>query len=298
MNMVSVIESPMVLPPFYRKVWVSDEARNVWERRIAEYCESWRQIEWLTVINGLRRCAMVSVSQQEFAKLSAEAVKFGIRTTSLGCRIRRIDGKDVLVYRVALGKKMDLTQLRRAWNAGDNLKVGELLGYPDCCCRRFDSIFVKDRLIDFVWSIAVQDMSGVTLEGQREFSSCKELNIFWRSEGVRLVPHIPCSFSCQSSLAFARRLLTLASELGYLSHLKFGLDILSWPVEWTSLHGIAQTRTPIMKISQRTDMADGKRCVRLRSTSYPTEGARGLEGILGATHATGSSLQGTGKVSG
>jgi 2-polyprenyl-3-methyl-5-hydroxy-6-metoxy-1,4-benzoquinol methylase len=53
-------------------------------------------------------------------------------------------------------------------------------------------------------------------------------------------------------------------------------EILSWPVEWSALHGIAEIKTPILKVSTRSDIAHGKRVVRWHGSAYPAEGARGL----------------------
>jgi SAM-dependent methyltransferase len=54
------------------------------------------------------------------------------------------------------------------------------------------------------------------------------------------------------------------------------LDMLSWPVEWSALHGIAEVRTPILKISTATDATAERLEVRRQGEGYPEEGARGL----------------------
>jgi hypothetical protein len=52
--------------------------------------------------------------------------------------------------------------------------------------------------------------------------------------------------------------------------------VLSWPVEWSGLHGIAEIKTPVLKISARTDATAEKYTVRWSGTGYPDEGATGL----------------------
>jgi hypothetical protein len=47
-------------------------------------------------------------------------------------------------------------------------------------------------------------------------------------------------------------------------------------VEWSSLHGISETKTPILKMSSNTDAIDTKVVVRLSGTVYPDEGATGM----------------------
>lgn len=53
-------------------------------------------------------------------------------------------------------------------------------------------------------------------------------------------------------------------------------NILSWPVSWSTLHGIAEIKTPVCKIICNTDATATKYTLRLRGTRYPEEGAQGL----------------------
>ena len=48
-------------------------------------------------------------------------------------------------------------------------------------------------------------------------------------------------------------------------------EILSWPVEWSALHGIAELRTPISRTTAATDATGDKLVVRYN----PDEGATG-----------------------
>ena len=54
------------------------------------------------------------------------------------------------------------------------------------------------------------------------------------------------------------------------------LDILSWPTEWSALHGIAEIKTPVLKGSVRTDATPNKYVVRRKGDTFPLEGAQGL----------------------
>jgi hypothetical protein len=68
----------------------------------------------------------------------------------------------------------------------------------------------------------------------------------------------------------AGRLAGYAAEMGWL------MEILSWPVEWSALHGIAEIKTPILKIATCTDLTPRKKLIQCRGSSYPAEGANGL----------------------
>jgi len=52
--------------------------------------------------------------------------------------------------------------------------------------------------------------------------------------------------------------------------------MLSWPMEWNALHGIAEIKTPILTICARTDWTPTLAVVPKEGTSYPDEGATGL----------------------
>jgi hypothetical protein len=101
-------------------------------------------------------------------------------------------------------------------------------------------------------------------------------NVFWRFFGVRAVPHLPCSFVCPGSLLLADVMRDAFSAMGYHREWEELLEILSWSVEWSALHGIAEIRTPLVKVSTRTDYTRSERLIRLRGSSSPSEGASGV----------------------
>ena len=53
-------------------------------------------------------------------------------------------------------------------------------------------------------------------------------------------------------------------------------EILSWPVQWSALHGIAETRTPVFKISSDTDATADKLTLTYLGTAEVARPRRGL----------------------
>jgi hypothetical protein len=261
-------------------MWVSDRSREIWEAKFVQFAECWRQIEWLTVVDGIRPCALLSVSQQEFAGLASVLREFGLKAVALLGRIQTEGRKKILLYRVAIGRARDLRVFRKAWKAGNDDTIGQLLGYPKCCRTFFNKIFVQDALIDCTWQMGCQTL-GNSLEIQHiEVRGLSELNPFWIPVGIKMVPHFPCRFDCPEAYALAQRFIISGKKAGYETVLKTALEILNWPVEWSRLHGIAEIRTPILKISQRTDATTLKHTIRLLGKSYPKEGAKALQSML------------------
>jgi SAM-dependent methyltransferase len=101
-------------------------------------------------------------------------------------------------------------------------------------------------------------------------------NILWRWACVRAVPHLPCAFDCPATVDFGNRMLRVGVEAGYAEEMGWIEEILSWPVEWTALHGIAEIKTPVLKIVTRTDATASRYVVRHAGTGWPREGATGL----------------------
>ena len=101
-------------------------------------------------------------------------------------------------------------------------------------------------------------------------------NTLWRRLGMRAVAHLPCGFDCAPSLAVGRALWEIADHAGYGAEREWLEEILSWPASWSALHGIAEVKTPVMKIAMRTDHTDQKWSILWNGLSYPEEGVSGL----------------------
>jgi hypothetical protein len=157
----------------------------------------------------------------------------------------------------------------------DHHGVGRLLGFPPCCRDFFHRVWVDERLTDTTWSQAREsrpDAPGDIIE----VDGRAETNVLNRWLGVRAVHHLPCRFDCAPSVRLGRRHLDALAEIGYVREAAWIEDILSWPAEWSALHGIAEIRNPVVKVVTATDATTAKRVVRWRGEAYPAEGAVGL----------------------
>jgi hypothetical protein len=180
------------------------------------------------------------------------------------------------VIRVGFGSQDHLQALRDLWLSHDHDGIGTLLGYPSCCRGFFVNAWRADNRIDTTWPMAL-GTSGRDSETQVvSVSGPDTTNVLWRWVDVRAVPHLPCSFECAPSASLGEDMLSLGTQMGFVDEVGWCRDILSWPVEWSSLHGIAEIRTPVLRISTNTDTVDTKCVVRRPGTAYPEEGATGL----------------------
>lgn len=275
-----------VLPDFTRLSWASGRARETWEPRLRRIGRAWFDLEWLSVAAGLRACGLKFASPEEFVAQAGEWAKHGL--SGLPLKIQGLApgpysstaapaelGKP-FVFRLVIAAPPDIIAFKTAWDDGDDERIGQLLGYPACCYRFYRRVWVDENLLDTTWPMA---LAGAALpNGDRclEVSGPAEANILWRWMGVRAVPHLPCRFDCPETVALGQKLIALGRAKGYDREMDWLLEILSWPVEWSALHGIAEIKTPILKVSARTDATPVKYVVRRTGTAYPGEGAQGL----------------------
>lgn len=238
-------------PDWTRIIWTSAKARVAWEPRIQAINKVWLEVELDSVRLGLRQSALVF--GEELVRRSG------------------LPAIPVAPDRFAVGPKAN--ELTNAYAANDDEFVGHLLGFPSCC-RTFFKQAWRGEQVDTTWEMTVNSGANPFRKNPRtlEVEGFDECNILGRWVGVRMVTHLPCSFHCLPSLEIARKFEPLwpAQELAWTK------EILSWPVEWSAVHGIGEVRFPVLKLSTRTTVYPDKRTVRREGTAYPAEAARGL----------------------
>ncbi len=275
------------LPEFIRISWVSETDREVWEPRIDRIIKAWREVEWLSVAEGIRQCATISVSPEYLVSVGEKAVKKGLFVLPLGYQgvqnysysnedLGKIPTEQFLLN-VVIGKSQDVLKFKSVSETANEFElIGKLVGYPPCCQEFFRQV-LEEGNADATWSMAVATTQPLTENNVSiEITISPFLNLFWRWLSIRPIPHFPCSFNCKCSLDMARNYISIGRKFGYSDEMDWLLTILSWPVQWSALHGIAEIKTPILKISTKTDATSVKYTVRCLSDIYPAEGVKGL----------------------
>ena len=279
------------LPDFTRVAWVGDRAREVWEPRFARITAAWLEIEWRAVLAGVRSCAVAVASPEEFITRAQVWVEEGL--AALPIEMMGLSGQPYsatpvpmqpgqpFAFRLVVGRPADTAAFKAAWDAADQEAIGDLLGYPSCCREFFRRVWVDDALVDTTWPMAVATAAAPNggLAGGAttvEVAGPPQANILWRWMGARAVPHLPCRFDCPATVSLANRLVAVGRDAGFEEEMEWLLEILSWPVEWSALHGIAEIKTPLLKVSTRTDATARRYVVRRQGDAYPSEGADGL----------------------
>jgi hypothetical protein len=72
----------------------------------------------------------------------------------------------------------------------------------------------------------------------------------------------PCSFSCDGTIRNGVEFMNIGKKFGFSNEMSWLKEILSWPVEWSTLQGIEEIKTPLFEITARTTYAPKKYVVR------------------------------------
>jgi hypothetical protein len=240
--------------------------------------------EWMSVVQKVRPCALVQLRSQDIDIRSGRWAIHGLAwkaLSELGPRTGAwwLDAgipRGTVSQVVVVGNEADIAAFDRAWAFGDHQSIGSLLGYPSCCRRFFEEVCIAQRCIDTTWAMSEREPSMDDRACGRVVKGPVTSNILLQSLGIRAVPHAPCSFGCHETAGLAEDLARVAVTAGYEEEYRWLLSILSWPAEWSALHGIAEIRTPVLRLCIPTDATAGEYVVRWNGSSLPEEAAKGI----------------------
>lgn len=272
------------LPEFARTVWGSQKVKSIWDLRIKKINAAWEDIERLSVIQGARGAALQVCQPENLADLSL----WGARNNLVVVPVAREGAVDGIYgnatrplsqcrkwnYRIVITQLQYAADFVNAWSTSNNDKVGEFLGYPECCRAFYQWSWVDGRWRDVALTMTTARDG---LEPYYEVKGYPECNILLRYLGVRLVSHLPCSHYCEETRGLGVIFENLGKRFGYSQEMLWAREMLNWPVLWTSLHGISITTTPLLKIIASTDPLTEKIEIRKAGDSYPEDGLKGSD---------------------
>ena len=113
-----------------------------------------------------------------------------------GLRVQRDDDRFGMVFLYVSSDELSAHLALYYELVRDHMRLGELLGYPECCRSYFASNFSSDRT----------DLSLVS-------GYVPLLDISLRSSDCSLLSHFPCSFDCAASCSVALRYLEILGRV-------------------------------------------------------------------------------------
>jgi Putative heavy-metal chelation len=150
------------------------------------------------------------------------------------------------------------------------------------CCSAFQEEVRESWAGDTTLPQALRTAGAEVLDHTVRLPSPGLLNTLWAPLGIRLLPYDPCSMHCEPSQGLAETVIIGARTRGFAKEMDALEDVLSWPVEWSALHGVAEIKTPILKISTSTVATAETYRVQLLSDRQPPHALPGLRFPYGA----------------
>ncbi len=242
--------------------WASEEARSVWEHKIAVARNLYDQLEAISLSVGIRDSALYVASPEQLVEISQGGSLQGLEATVLATQplgegySSATPSSGRQGFRVALHKPGLALAWHEAWTGNDDKAIGELLGFPPCCIEFFEKVWVNDRRRD-------------TTPSMKNLNGPAESNILLRWLGVRLVPHLPCSADCAATTELAGQYMEAAKKANLLYQLNCALEVLSLPMTYSALNGIGIIQTPHFRFSFSTEWCPEE--LRLEREALPFE---------------------------
>jgi radical SAM protein with 4Fe4S-binding SPASM domain len=279
---------------FRRCSWVSDAARALWQERVHRIEKSLATLAILGVADGLRPCAMIEARPEQSFALGQLAAAHDLAVAVLqrgqGRRLQPpqpgmpasaplpegVPALDVLV----VGTARQVGDLHRLHRQGLFDELEEMLGYPSESRAFAHRVYDEMGLRDPIWPMA--QATPAAPDGDRSDAIMLEVpcaphsNFLLASIGLAPTPFQPTSFDCPHAALFFDGLMALGRDRGFAPEMDWLTEILSWPMQWSALHGIAETKTPVLKISSDTDATANKLTLTYLGTAEVALAAQGL----------------------
>lgn len=183
--------------------------------------------EFLAVVAGHKSTLSVTFRSQSEKKL----VKFHFPKLAIICNNVLISGKRVNTCIISRNKSLAEQAIKCFYD--DNRKMGQLLGYPECCIEKYLQVFIPGRMninspiityqscrntkkLNFLtnnlfnFSSRVGRKKKELTSHQQYFELNKDFPFFLQH--LQFISHIPCSYGCKESIKIGEEIDSLLKE--------------------------------------------------------------------------------------
>lgn len=263
------------LPDFNRVSWVSEQLKTQWESTILALPQVIDLVFLHREITDAVPIQIKSVSANDLFDYKKKIYSIGLFAEQLIELPKSIvlyfglKEQEVGYYYVIIGLRSHVLSFVRGIKDSNLELIADYLHHETF---QYWKDYADHQLTDSTW--------GLFKDIEREESKLLAqdntlLNPCWHNCGIRSVPYNPISLDSKYGLQVASAIQSLAKQI-IQEQCNAWYEVLSWPVEWSALHGIAEVKTPIFKMAYNTDTTAGKYTLQLQSDTYPENGLRGL----------------------
>lgn len=277
------------MPPFLRIQWASKEIKEKYEPMFHKAKNVFQVLEQESVKHGLRSCTTSHVDPHDFDRRQQEYIKQGL----VFLPIQKVgmyngfsnyhpeieEGKPWQYYGVVADSIEHAEQFAHASSVNDHTLLGKLLGYPTCCTKHLNDVWLKEKITDTTFQQALNTSKEFVKVKEEKFIRLK--NLPWESNNILrpflLGPifHMKCSLDCSHTQEIALKWIELGKKLN-VDGMKEMEMFLRMPAEWDALKGIAYVRTPLFKASFNSVTCTERHIVQVEGSYYPEDAPKGL----------------------
>ncbi|TMP29007.1 hypothetical protein CWB99_09560 [Pseudoalteromonas rubra] len=262
------------LPAFFRWAWVSDQARTLWAPKINAIRDLVPHVFAEAVLSGHYPCALLELTQKQADNLRL-ATQRHRQLTIIRLPPSTLNLFSNRPYWLCCLEN-DAEQFLTAWQQADLKSIYSLINAPQCCTNFNHDLEYLYQCQDPTYLSAAHALNSNEQLLNITFENAPLLNQTFKKLGVSTLSYAPCSPNCQHALVQAENWMALAGDMGYTSLLNDMLTLFGAPCAWTAMHGIAEIKTPLLKISTNTDATRDKFTVNYLSETDIEGAATGL----------------------
>lgn len=268
------------IKPTTRIAWWNEELHSLWEPRIKAVRKAYNDTELATVITGMRRVFVYHVPSSNFEQSYEFLRKNGLvyfPTNRSGIyqgfshRSHQPvkEGEPYMLYGAAV--KVDDVEAGelfvQASSDGftDHDAIGELLGYPKCCRDFFTTTWGKET-IDPMYESALNTV-GVSNDDVLSVECHPYCNNMLRYFGIRITPHLTCSMQCEETIKWGEEWIEIMRQIDDEAA-EWAIELLSMPMTWDCLKGVAIIDTPIFRGVTNSDGTLERKVVKNAGMDY------------------------------
>jgi len=244
------------LNPFGRIVWNSNTIKTEWQNKLDAMQVLSAKAEYQVVKQGKKQVNVCHVPLHAFDKQIQEithdklvSLPLSRSTVCSGFSDKRYTAERFCMSRlVARVVARDLETAQRfvaATEKADYVAIGQLLGYPKCCCEARQS-WSNSGILDPCYEGAVKSEGSKIDELGVHVNVHPYVNSLLRYFGVKITPFFPCSFSCNEAIKVGETWLNVLKSIdketaGVIK------DLLEQPISWSLFKGLIYVKTPFFK---------------------------------------------------
>lgn len=254
---IILVREMLEIKPFVKIAWNSDAIRKQW----SDVFQSIRRLtidsEYEMVKLKLREANVYHMTPQNFDKEIEKITRDGLVFLPM-VRSKAYDGfshrqypvKELdfncFVYGVVAQDLETAQEFVESSKNGDHLTIGQLLGYPKCCCEAFQENWVNKKILDTCYEAAINTTGNTIDEMGVHVKAHPYINPMLRYFGAKITPFFPCSYSCNEAIKVGETWFNLMKSLNDEASGTI-IELLEQPISWSLNKGIIYIKTPLFK---------------------------------------------------